>query len=790
MKNQKTLIFLLSAGLLLLFCLPCCKTTGRDTHYAVNQDSVNVHKISLDSVKVLMANMKRERRTLQGQLKQADYLAKSFDIPEAEKFNKDAVLALLNQKGAKGFRIYLGKDGKGKVCMILVGVDAMGKDILPKRKTGQMRIQSFSSESDEEGLLMEAGQRCPTIQSVLLPILVAALRLRKGNYTIYIPFLTLIGIAFLSEICSLLMIQVFHKSNAISINIYSLLECWLVLLQFYLWGFIKNRKMVFLFLTVLCTGVWAAENLIAGQLFLFRPYFRIFYAFIIVLLSINQINALLVHYQGSLFKNSKFLLSLAFMIFFIYQIIYEASFYIGYNKFSLANMIILFFGYLNFFVNRKLEMEDRVIHTLLTVSLIIAVIIAFFIISIIRYHRRYIALQKERINAEIIMQESERKRIANDLHDSLGPLLSAVKLNIQSLEVQAGEDQFIVEKAGQHIDEIIESLREISYNLLPNTLNRKGLSDAVEEYLYRISSSQNIKIKFDLKGINLIDKKKEIHLFRIIQEIVHNVIKHSGATEMQIYSQQKTSELNLYLKDNGLGFEPEQVSKVSSGLGLKSIESRCELIGALCELNTSSAMMLSRQANFRLCGQVSNGQQLLELIAIKKPDVVLTDIKMPILDGIETTKVILQKFPEIKVIALSMFDEEKLIIEMLEAGASGYLLKNAHKNEIIDAVVNVYEGKNYYCAHTSAMLAAMIVRSRFKASQQKEAITFTGRENEIIKLICQQYTAQQIADKIFLSKRTVEGHRVKIMEKINAKNMAGLVIFALKNGIITEEDIL
>jgi DNA-binding NarL/FixJ family response regulator len=202
------------------------------------------------------------------------------------------------------------------------------------------------------------------------------------------------------------------------------------------------------------------------------------------------------------------------------------------------------------------------------------------------------------------------------------------------------------------------------------------------------------------------------------------------------------------------------------------------------------AMMLSRQANFRLCGQVSNGQQLLELIAIKKPDVVLTDIKMPILDGIETTKVILQKFPEIKVIALSMFDEEKLIIEMLEAGASGYLLKNAHKNEIIDAVVNVYEGKNYYCAHTSAMLAAMIVRSRFKASQQKEAITFTGRENEIIKLICQQYTAQQIADKIFLSKRTVEGHRVKIMEKINAKNMAGLVIFALKNGIITEEDIL
>jgi DNA-binding NarL/FixJ family response regulator len=201
------------------------------------------------------------------------------------------------------------------------------------------------------------------------------------------------------------------------------------------------------------------------------------------------------------------------------------------------------------------------------------------------------------------------------------------------------------------------------------------------------------------------------------------------------------------------------------------------------------SLMLSRQQNFSICGQVSNGLHLLELVGSKRPDLVLTDIKMPVMDGIETTKLIRQKYPEVKVIALSMFDEEKLIIEMLEAGASGYLLKNAHKNEIIDAVTSVYEGKNYYCSHTSSLLASMIVRSRFKSGKEKE-ISFTEREKEIIKLICQQYTAQQIADKIFLSKRTVEGHRIKIMEKINAKNMAGLVIFALKNNIISEEDIL
>lgn len=232
-------------------------------------------------------------------------------------------------------------------------------------------------------------------------------------------------------------------------------------------------------------------------------------------------------------------------------------------------------------------MEDRILHTVLFISLLIAVIIAFFIISIIRYHRRYIALQKERIRAEIVMQESERKRIANDLHDSLGPLLSAVKLNIQSVEIEKPEDHEIIYKASGHIDEIIKSLREISYNLMPNTLNRKGLTDAIEEYLYKISTAQSMKIKFQSTGLQKIDRENEIHLFRIIQEAVHNAVKHSKATLFQIYTTQKPAELNLHMKDNGTGFELENLRKTSSGLGLKSIESRCEVIGASYVINTS-----------------------------------------------------------------------------------------------------------------------------------------------------------------------------------------------------------
>ncbi|HVM88904.1 MAG TPA: response regulator transcription factor [Puia sp.] len=201
-------------------------------------------------------------------------------------------------------------------------------------------------------------------------------------------------------------------------------------------------------------------------------------------------------------------------------------------------------------------------------------------------------------------------------------------------------------------------------------------------------------------------------------------------------------------------------------------------------------LMLSKDKDIMLKGQAENGIELVQLVKEKRPDVILTDIKMPRMDGIQATKALLKENPEQKIIALSMFDEENLIIEMLEAGAKGYLLKNADKREIIEAIEQVYEGNSYYCKHTSAKLARMIVKSSFNPYKKAEKITFTERETEIIKLTCQQLTAQQIGERLFLSKRTVEGYRTKILEKMNVKNTAGVVIYALKHGLIEEKDIV
>ena len=202
------------------------------------------------------------------------------------------------------------------------------------------------------------------------------------------------------------------------------------------------------------------------------------------------------------------------------------------------------------------------------------------------------------------------------------------------------------------------------------------------------------------------------------------------------------------------------------------------------------ALMLSKQEDIALVGQAENGRELVEMVEKLNPDIVITDIKMPLLDGIEATKQLLKKNADRKIIALSMFDEDNLIIEMLEAGAKGYLLKNADKKEILEAIVTVYEDNIFYCRHTTSKLASMIVKSRFDPQKKKQGVGFTDREKEIIRLICRQQTAQQIGNQLFLSKRTVEGYRTKIMEKMDAKNTAGVVIFALKNNLIREEDVV
>lgn len=188
--------------------------------------------------------------------------------------------------------------------------------------------------------------------------------------------------------------------------------------------------------------------------------------------------------------------------------------------------------------------------------------------------------------------------------------------------------------------------------------------------------------------------------------------------------------------------------------------------------------------NLELAGEAENGRELIDLIPEVKPDVVLMDLRMPEMDGIEATQYLHHHYPDMRVLVLSMYDDEKFIVHLMESGAAGYLLKNAEPDEIRMAIEAVFTNGYYFTDLINrAMLKKIVTHKQFKPSFNND-IQLTDREVEVLRLICEEYTAPEIAKMIYLSPRTVEGVRSKLTEKIGVKNIAGLVMFAVRNGLV------
>lgn len=179
-------------------------------------------------------------------------------------------------------------------------------------------------------------------------------------------------------------------------------------------------------------------------------------------------------------------------------------------------------------------------------------------------------------------------------------------------------------------------------------------------------------------------------------------------------------------------------------------------------------------------GEAIDGKEVLEILANEKTHVVLMDINMGSNDGISATKTIKDKFPDVKVLILSMHNETGFIVNSMEAGAQGYLLKNSGREETIRAIKAVYAGDTYYGQEVSQKLMAHITKKNKLANE----INLTKREIEILKLIAEENTNSEIAKQLFISIRTVDTHRRNLLEKLQVKNTVGLVKFAIKNGYL------
>jgi DNA-binding NarL/FixJ family response regulator len=188
--------------------------------------------------------------------------------------------------------------------------------------------------------------------------------------------------------------------------------------------------------------------------------------------------------------------------------------------------------------------------------------------------------------------------------------------------------------------------------------------------------------------------------------------------------------------------------------------------------------------NIKFVQEASNGEELLEQLPGTIPDVVLMDLRMPLKDGIETTKVLSKQYPNIHVIVLSMYEDERFVYHMMENGAHGYLLKNAEPQEIRKAIMDVHE-KGYYLNNFVNRILLKRSHARQKAVPSiLNEITLTEKEKEVLQLICMEFTAQEIAQKMDISPRTVEAIKDRLMERFGSKNTAGLVFFAVKNNLV------
>lgn len=221
--------------------------------------------------------------------------------------------------------------------------------------------------------------------------------------------------------------------------------------------------------------------------------------------------------------------------------------------------------------------EASLFTAILIVCVVLGTIITYFIISIVRQHRRSLQLYRKNIHTEINTLEKERVRMAADLHDEVGPVLSAVKLKIGSVDVHDKEDQDELDKAALQIDNLIKRMREISFDLMPNSLIRKGLPQALNEFIDNCLKSAQLDIRFRYEEMSL-TQQQSINLYRIIQEIIHNTMKHAKASEVQIELRTEKNKIILATKDNGVGFDYDDKIKATGGSGLHNLLSRAEMM--------------------------------------------------------------------------------------------------------------------------------------------------------------------------------------------------------------------
>jgi signal transduction histidine kinase len=221
--------------------------------------------------------------------------------------------------------------------------------------------------------------------------------------------------------------------------------------------------------------------------------------------------------------------------------------------------------------------EQKIYILLLIASGVLALILLLFIISLIRNFRAFKKLHREKLIAEIIATEKERRQIAGDIHDDIAPVLAAAKMQISSVD----KAQPALIKAMQYIDDVIVQVRGISHALMPAALIRKGLVPALRDHIDSLNAAGTVHIEARMEEVSLCEN--DVHVYRILHEVLHNALKHAGASLIELKLQSIGREVIIDIRDDGKGASPEK----HNGLGMINIRSRVELLNGTMEIQST-----------------------------------------------------------------------------------------------------------------------------------------------------------------------------------------------------------
>jgi DNA-binding NarL/FixJ family response regulator len=364
-------------------------------------------------------------------------------------------------------------------------------------------------------------------------------------------------------------------------------------------------------------------------------------------------------------------------------------------------------------------------------------------------------------------QEAERRRISQELHDSLCQRLAVLGLLAARLDSPEQPEQTRSIAGALHagLADLGRDLRGIAHGLHPGLSERLGLEQALRHTCRCVEQASGLRIHFVAKGLTReIAAPIALCLHRVTQEALANSTKHANAGCCMVVAVGGRTAIRLVVRDNGKGFDA--LSKPSPGLGLVTMRERVQMVGG--------------RITIQVVGVAGNGRDVLALVESHHPDVVVMDISMPALNGIETARLLLRDNPRLKIILLTMHTTPDYVLEAFRAGVSGYVLKQSSPQELETAIRQVLQGNSYISPLVTREALVMVSTP----GEIAPTAPLTLRQREVLQLAAEGYTAKEIASFLNVSPKTVDFHKNRIMRRLGVHSTTELARYAVKNGYI------